>query len=151
MGKPLDFPSSFRPISFTSCLSKLFERIILSRLLFFLESNSILFPPVRFTLDQIFHRSQSILDGFNPGRALGRFSLLLISLKLLTLSGIPPFSTNSFRLASLCFARWTQSFLSDRRACVVFQNHQSRSFGVHRSVPQGSVLSAFFCQLLSLR
>ena len=37
----------------------------------------------------------------NPGRALGRFSLLLISLKLLTLSGIRPFSTNSFRLASL--------------------------------------------------
>ena len=37
----------------------------------------------------------------NPGRALGRFSLLLISLKLLTLSGIPPFSTNLFLLPSL--------------------------------------------------
>ena len=35
----------------------------------------------------------------NPGRDLGRFSLLSISLKLLTLSGIPLFSTNSFRLA----------------------------------------------------
>ena len=37
----------------------------------------------------------------NPGRALGQSSLLSISLKLLTLSGIPPFSTNSFRLASI--------------------------------------------------
>ena len=37
----------------------------------------------------------------NPGRALGRSCLLLISLKLLTLSGIPPFSTNSFWLASI--------------------------------------------------
>ena len=37
----------------------------------------------------------------NPGRALGRFFLLLISLKLLTLSGIPPSLINSFRLASL--------------------------------------------------
>ena len=37
----------------------------------------------------------------NPGRALGRSCLLSISLKRLTLSGIPPFSTNSFRLASL--------------------------------------------------
>ena len=45
MGKPLDSPASFRPISITSCVSKLFERIILSRLLFFLESN---FPPGRF-------------------------------------------------------------------------------------------------------
>ena len=42
MRKPLDSPASFRPISLTSCVSKLFERIILSRLLFFLESNSIL-------------------------------------------------------------------------------------------------------------
>ena len=37
----------------------------------------------------------------NPGRALGLLSLLSTSSKLLTLSGIPPFSTNSFRLASL--------------------------------------------------
>ena len=37
----------------------------------------------------------------NPGRALGRFSLLLISRKFLTLSGIRPLSTNSFRPASL--------------------------------------------------
>ena len=37
----------------------------------------------------------------NPGQALERSSLLLISQKLLTMSGIPPFSTNSFRLASL--------------------------------------------------
>ena len=36
MGKPLDSTTSFRPISLTSCVSKLFERIILSRLLFFL-------------------------------------------------------------------------------------------------------------------
>ena len=108
MGKPLDSPVSFRPFSLTSCVSKLFERIILSGLLFFLESNSILFSrqagfhPGRSTFDQILYLSQSISDGFNkPSPALGRFSLLSISLKLLTLSGIPPFSTNSFRMASL--------------------------------------------------
>ena len=37
----------------------------------------------------------------NPGRALGRSCLLSISLKLLTLSGIPPFTINLFWLASL--------------------------------------------------
>ena len=36
----------------------------------------------------------------NSDRALGRSCLLSISLELLTLSGIPPFSTNLFRLAS---------------------------------------------------
>ena len=37
----------------------------------------------------------------NPGRAPGQSCLLSISPKLLTLSGIPRFSINSFRLASL--------------------------------------------------
>ena len=74
MGKPLNSPASFRPISLTSCVSKFFERIILSRLLFFLESNSILSPrqagfrPGRSTLDQILYLSQSISDGFNKPR-----------------------------------------------------------------------------------
>ena len=77
----------------------------------------------------------------NPGRALGRSCLLSISLKAfdfvwhpalfhkLISAGLPP-----------CFARWTQSFFSDRRVCVDFPNHKSRSFRVRRSVSQGSVL-----------
>ena len=108
MGKPLDSSASFRPISLTSCVSKLFERLILSRLLFFLESNSILSPrqagfhPCRSTLDQILYLFSPFRMGLtNLGRTLGQFSLLLISRKLLTLSGTPSFSTNSFRLASL--------------------------------------------------
>ena len=44
MKKPLDYPSFLRAISLISCVSKVFERIILSRLLFFLESNSIFSP-----------------------------------------------------------------------------------------------------------
>ena len=58
-GKPTSSPSSFRPISLTSCISKLFERLILSRLTFHLESNHLLstcqagFRPGRSPLDQI--------------------------------------------------------------------------------------------------
>ena len=75
MGKPLDSPASFRPISLTSCVSKLFERIILSRLLFFLESNFILSPRQAgfrlggSTFDQILYLSQSISDGFKKTQA----------------------------------------------------------------------------------
>ena len=104
MEKPIDSPASFRPISLTSCVSKLFERIILTRLFFFLESNSILSLPGRFSPWTVHSRSNSApfsVHFVNPGRALGQLSVLLISLKLLTLFGIPPFSTNSFRLASL--------------------------------------------------
>ena len=148
MGKPLDSPASFRLISLTSCVSKLFKRIILSRLLFFLESNSILSPrqtgfrPGRSTLDQILYLAQSISDGFNKHRPGSRTILSTINFskafdsvwhpaffhKLIS-TGLPP-----------CFARWTQPFLSNRRACVVYQNHKNRSFPVLRGVPQGSVL-----------
>ena len=155
MGKPLDSPASFRPISLTSCVSKLFERIILSRLLFFLESNSILSPRQagfrsgRSTLDQILYLSQSISDGFNKPRPGSRTILSTIDFskafnsvwhpalfhKLIS-TGLPP-----------CFARWTQSYLSDRRASVVFQNHKSRSFRVRRDVPQESVLGPVLSSL----
>ena len=148
IGKPLDSPAFFRPISLTSCVSKLFECTILSRLLFFLESNSILSPrqagfhPGRSTLDQILFLSQSISKGFNKPRSRSRMILSTIDFskafdfvwhpalfhKLIS-AGLPP-----------CFARWTQSFLSDRRDGVVYQNHKSHPFRVRRGVPQGSVL-----------
>ena len=131
MGKPLDFPVSFRPISLTSCVSKLFERIILSRLLFFLESNSILSPrqagfrPGRSTLDQILYLSQSISDGFNKPRPGSWTILSTINFSKAFDSVWHPALFHKLILAGLppCFARWTQSFLSDRRASVVFQNH----------------------------
>ena len=43
-GKPTSSPSSFRPISFTTCISKLFERLILSLLTFHLESSLLHLP-----------------------------------------------------------------------------------------------------------
>ena len=157
MGKPLDSPASFRPIFLTFCVSKLFEPIILTHLLFFLESNSILSHRQaslrlrRSALDQILYLLQSISDGFNKPRpgsrtilSINHFSKAFDSvwhpalfLKLIS-AGLPP-----------CFARWTQSFLSDRRACVVFQNHKSRVFRVRRGIPQGSPLLALFFSLSS--
>ena len=156
MGKLLDSPASFRPISLTSCVSKLFERIILSRLLFFLESNSILSPrqagfrPGRSTLDQILFLSQSISDGFNKPRPGSRTILSTIDFSKAFDSVWHPALFHKLISAGLppCFACWTQSFLSDRRACVVFQNNKSRSFRVRRGVPQGSVLGPVLFSLL---
>ena len=115
---------------------KAFSTHILSRLLFFLESNSVFFfcqagfGPGRPTLDQILFLAQSISDGFNNSRPGSQTILAtidffkafdsvwhLILFHKLILAGLPP-----------CFACWTQSFPSDRRACVVFQNHESCSF-----------------------
>ena len=60
MGNPLDSSTSFLTISFTYCISKLFERIILSRLLFFLESNSILSPLMPVSVLEVYSRSNSL-------------------------------------------------------------------------------------------
>ena len=155
MGKPLDSPASFRPISLTSCVSKLFERIILSRLLFFLESNSILSPrqagfrPGLSTLDQILYLSQSISDGFNKPRPGSWTILSTIDFSKAFDSVWHPALFHKLISAGLphCFARWTQSFLSDRRACVVYQNHKSRCFRVRRGVLRGSVLGPILFSL----
>ena len=145
-GKPTSSPSFFRPISLTSCISKLFECLILSRLTFHLESNHLLstcqagFRPGRSPLDQIL--SQSIWDGFQKKKPPDRTILASVDFskafdsvwhcalfhKLLSLK-LPP-----------CFVLWVRSFLSDRRAKVQVGGSHSRSFGIRRGVPQGSVL-----------
>ena len=123
--------SCFLPaISVTSCVSTVFERIILFGLLFFLESNSIFSPrqtgfrPGRSTLDQILYLSQSILDGFNKPMPGSRTILSTINFSKAFDSVWHPALFHKLISAgfSPCFARWTQSFLYDRRACVIYQN-----------------------------
>ena len=151
MGKSFDSPASFRAISLTSCILKLFERIILSRLLFFLKFNSILSPcqagfrSGRSTLDQILYLFQSISDGFIKPRPDCRTILSTIDFSKAFDSVWHPALFHKLISAGLppCFARWTPSFFCDRGACVVYQNHKSRCFRVRRGVPQGSVLGLF--------
>ena len=142
MEKSLDSPTSFRPIYLTSCISKLFERIVLSRPLFFLESNSILSPRQagfrsgRSTLDQIIFFSQSISDGLNKPGPGSQTILATIDFSKAFDSVWHPALYHKLISAGLpsCFARWIQSFLSDMRACAIYQNHKSRSFRVRRGV-----------------
>jgi len=42
--KPADSPASYRPISLTFCISKLFERWVLKRLCYYLESKYLISP-----------------------------------------------------------------------------------------------------------
>ena len=73
-GKPADKPHSYRPISLTSCLGKVAERMINSRLYHWLEKNKILnnaqagFRKSSRTEDQLFRFVQSTMDGFQQGK-----------------------------------------------------------------------------------
>ena len=133
--KFLDSPDSFRPISLTFCVSKLFERIILSRLLLFLESNTILSPrhagfhPGRSALDQILFL---ISSGFNKPRPGSRTILTTIDFSKAFNSVWHLVLFHKFISAGLppCFARWTRSFLSNWRSCFAYENHKNCFFRV---------------------
>ena len=108
MGKPLDSPASFRPISlsppaYQSCLNASFYSVFSffwNLIPFFLPARPVSALDGLHSIKFCTFLSPFRMGLTNPDRALGRSCLLSISLKLLTLSGIPPFSTNSFRLAS---------------------------------------------------
>ena len=144
-GKPTSSPSFFRPISLTSCISKRFERLILSRLTFHLESNHLLstcqagFRPGRSPLDQIL--SQSIWDGLQKKKHPDRTILASVDFKAFDSVW---HSALFHKLLSIklppCFVLWVRSFLSDRRAKFQVGGSHSCSFRIRRGVPQGSVL-----------
>ena len=70
-GKPADEISSYRPVSLTSCMGKLAERMINARLYWWLESNKIVsahqagFRVGQRTEDVMFRITQRIIDGFH--------------------------------------------------------------------------------------
>ena len=71
-GKPnYNNPSSYRPISLTSIIGKLMERIITNRLEGYVETNDILdeeqegFRHYRTTKNALLNLTQCIVDGFN--------------------------------------------------------------------------------------
>ena len=125
-GKLTSSSFSFHPISLTSCISKLLEHLILSRLTFHLESNHLLstcqagFRPGRSSLDQILTLSQSIWVGFQKKKPPAR--TILASLDFSKAFKSVWHSALFHKLLSLklppCFVLWVHSFLSDRRAEV---------------------------------
>ena len=102
--------------------------MILSHLLFFLKSNSILFSrqagfrSIRSTLDQNLYLSQSISDGFDKPKSVSRTILATIDFSKAFVSVWHPVLFRKLISAGFppCFARPTQSFVSVRLACIVF-------------------------------
>ena len=129
-------------------MSKLFERLILPRLTFRLESNHLLstcqagFRPGRSSLDQILTLSQSIWDGFQKKKPPDR--AILASVDFSKAFDLVWHSALFHKLLLLklspCFVLWVCSFLSNRRAKVQVDGSRSLSFRIRRRVSQDSVL-----------
>ena len=137
--------SNYRPVSLTSHVVKVAERVIRKIMVDYLESNDIIsneqhgFRPGRSTLSQLLVHFDQVFGGILQGedtdtifldyaKAFDKVDHQLLIQKLL-LYGFP---------ANL--VKWISSFLGDRKQTVVVKGSKSQEAPVISGVPQGTVL-----------
>ena len=148
-GKERSKTTSYLPISLTSCVGKLMERLINSSLVWHLEKRNILIPEQagfrhhRSTEDQVAYIAQHIEDGFQDKRhtlavwvdmekAFDRVRKNGLRVKLHK-SGIRG-----------CMYEWISQYLNNRTARAQVNGAHSRQKTLREGVPQGGVLSLIY-------
>ena len=145
-GKPEEELSSYRPISLSSCLGKVAERMMNQRLYWWLEANNILnvhqagFRSGHRTDDQLFRLSQQIIDGFHKEKSTTAVFVdlkqaydrvwrkgLLLKMQRAGIHG---------RMYS-----WIKNFLTGRLIQTKVNNAMSSKQTLEEGLPQGSALS----------
>ena len=122
-GKPARNPQSYRPVSLTSAVAKLMERLVEARMRYFLEKRNVPAPARQvservgrrknnsvcqdafYNLEQTLPR-RTVLCLLDFSRAYDRVWRVALYHKLLTME-VPG-----------CFVKWVRSFLSDRMSNV---------------------------------
>jgi len=139
---------SHRPISLTSCLGKVLERVITNRLVYHLEANNILAPEQagfrssRCTEDQVIRLTQHVNDALQH-RPSNRTLLTLLDLSkaydTVWRDGLIHKLLNAN--VPVKIIRWIQTWLNNRLNFVTINNVQSKRTIFQQGVPQGSVIS----------
>ena len=145
-GKDKGKATSYRPISLTSCVGKLMERLINNRLTWHLESKGHInaeqaaFRQNRSTEDQITYISQAIEDSFQDKK---HTLAVWIDLE----KAFDKVWKNGLRLKlRKCgidgrMFKWIDHYLTKRRARVKIKHSKSKIKEMKHGVPQGGVLS----------
>ena len=142
----LENPKSYRPISMTSCVAKLCEKLILSRIKKFLKENKVIikqqsgFREHRQTKDNLVFLLQKIQESFaRKKKVLGFFFDISQAFDKVWHEGL------IIKLIKIkmpiYIIKWLQYYLEDRKFCIKVDNNKSEFRDIRCGVPQGAVLS----------
>ena len=152
-GKPEDDPVSYRPVSLTSCLCKLFERVIAGRLDWFVESKRILhnsqagFGRGRNTSDHIIQLEMDVKESFASKKStVAVFLDISKAYDCVWIQGLL-FKLSRIGVSGLILG-WISRFLTDRELCVRVGSYLSEFRPILTGVPQGAVLSPLLFNIM---
>ena len=145
-GKDKSKAESYRPISLTSCVGKLMERLINARLMWHLEAKHHITPEQaafrqdRSTEDQVTYISQAIEDAFQEKKhTLAVWIDMEKAFDKVWKEGLK-MKLRQCGVAGRMY-RWIGQYLHNRKAKVQVKQHFSKKKILRQGVPQGGVLS----------
>lgn len=152
-GKDPTLPSSYRPIALLSCIGKLMERLVSTRLSWWLEEKLLLreeqcgFRPHRGTVDVLGQLEYHVCDTYRQHQVM-----TTIFIDLEGAFDTAPHEGILYKLAGMGITgatlAWVQDFLAGRSYQVAVGASLSHSRPIRRGVPQGSILSPLLFNVL---
>ena len=145
-GENPSLPASYRPISLTSCICKILERIITNRLLWYLEKSKILnnyqtaFRKQKSTVDHIlrlFNSANRTIN--NKGYTLVTFLDFSKAFDMIWIEGLL-FKLRQMNITGNLY-HFIKNFLTNRQIKVKIGNDLSHEYTLENGTPQGSVIS----------